>query len=104
MAKWRWMLSAALAAMSTVATVQAQKEGQAQEEDENARAVDIEEIPAPARRAIRLHIGTGRLMEVVEKWQNGEPVYAGRITHPHGTHITVTVDAAGDVLDLKVIR
>ncbi len=98
MAKWHWLLSAALAAMSSVATVQAQ------EEDEHARAVDVDEIPAPARDAIREHVGDGYLLEVVEKWQNGELVYAGRIRRPHSDHVTVTVDAAGHILDVKVVR
>jgi hypothetical protein len=98
MAKWHWLLSAALVATSSVTTVQAQ------DEDHHARAVDVDQIPAPARRAIRQHIGVGRLMEVVKKWQNGRPVYAGHISHPHGSHLTVTVDAEGHVLDLKTIR
>jgi hypothetical protein len=94
MAKWHWLLSAALAAMSSVATVQAQEEG------ENAQTVDIDKIPAPARRAIREHISDGILEEVWETWRNGEPVYSGRIRRKGGP-IVVTVDAAGDVLDLK---
>ena len=94
MAKWHWLLSAALTAMSSVATVQAQ------EEDEHARTVDLDEIPAPARGAIREHVRNGILEEVWERWQNGEPVYAGRIRRTGGS-IVVTVDAAGDVLDLR---
>jgi hypothetical protein len=81
-------------AISSVATVQAE------EENENGRPVSIDEIPAPAQNAILEHVRDGRLMEVVEETgPNGEPVYEGRISH--GTRkLTVTVDAAGNVLDL----
>ena len=94
MARWRWLLTAALAASATssVATVQAE------EANQNERSVSIEEIPAPARDAILEHVRTGTLTSVVETTgQRGEPVYEGRISH--GTrNLTITVDAAGNVL------
>lgn len=98
MARWRWLLSAALAAsaISSVATVQAQGG-----EDENGRPVSIDEIPAPARDTISEHVGAGILMEVVEETgQNGEPVYEGRIRHGP-RRLSIWVDAAGNVLDMN---
>jgi hypothetical protein len=96
MARWRWLLSAALAAsaISSVATAQAQ------EENLNERPVSIDEIPAPARDAILEHVRSGRLMEVVEETgQRGEPVYEGRISQ--GKRKTmILVDAAGNVLEI----
>jgi hypothetical protein len=96
MARWRWLLSAALAAsaISCVATVQAEKENK----DEGP--VPIDEIPAPARDAIRRHVGVGSLLGVVEETgQRGEPVYVASISH--GTcHLTIRVDAAGNILEL----
>jgi hypothetical protein len=96
MARWRWLLSVALAAspISSAATVQAD------DQNENERPVDIDAIPAPARDAILEHVRTGWLMDVVEETgQSGEPVYEGRIRHP--THdLTVRVDAAGNVLEI----
>jgi hypothetical protein len=89
MARWRWLLSAALAASATssVATVQADA------------SVSIEEIPAPARDEILRQVGVGHLMEVVEGTWQGEPAYEGRIMR--GTcEFTVWVDAAGNLLDI----
>jgi hypothetical protein len=96
MARWRWLLWAALAAsaISSVATVQAE------EEYENEAPVSIDELPAPARDAILRHVGAGRLMEVVqETGQGGEPVYEGRIRHGKRL-VTVRVDAAGNTLEI----
>lgn len=99
MARWRWLLSAALAAsamsMSSVATVQAE------EEPEDVRPVSIDEIPAPARDAILRQVGTGTLTEVVEvTWHGGEPVYVGRIDQGKRKG-TVWVDAAGNLLEIR---
>lgn len=94
MARWPWLLSTALAASATssVATVQAQ------EADENARVVSIDEIPAPARAAILREVGGGTLTEVHEEtWQKGEPVYEGHI-HQGKRESTIWVDAAGNIL------
>jgi hypothetical protein len=96
MARWRWLLSAALvaSAISSVATVQAE------EENENVRPVSIDEIPAPARDAILREVGIGILTEVVEvTGQSGEPVYVGRITQGKRKG-TVWVDAAGNLLEI----
>jgi hypothetical protein len=101
MARWRWLLSAALAAsaISSVATVQAEEES----ENENGGAVSIDEIPAPARDAILRHVGSGMLMEVVqETGESGQPVYKGRIRDGERV-ILVWVDAAGNVVDIHRI-
>jgi hypothetical protein len=94
MARWRWLLSAALAAsaISSVATVQAEVG------DDNGVPVSIDEIPAPARDAIMRHVGTGTLMKVQEATgQGGEPIYGGRIYF--GTSkLIIWVDAAGNIL------
>ena len=96
MARWRWLLSAALAAsaISCVATVPAD------EENESEGHVSISEIPAAARDAILRHVGSGRLMDVVETTEGGQPVYRGRITN--GTHrFTIWVDAVGKILNTR---
>jgi hypothetical protein len=97
MARWRWLLSAALAAsaISSVATVQAA------EENTNDGPVSIDEIPAPARDAILRHVGAGTLTGVLEETsQTGEPVYQGRIMH--GTReLKIWVDSAGNVVDIR---
>jgi hypothetical protein len=94
MARWRWPLTAALAAsaISSVAAVRAE------DEIENERPTSIDEIPAPARRAIRSQIGGGTLREVVEgTGPTGERVYEGRINE--GTsRLIIWVDAAGNIL------
>jgi type IV secretory pathway VirJ component len=94
MARWRWLLAAALTASATssVATVQAL------DEVENERTVSIDDIPAAARDAILNHVTDGTLMEVVEgTGQGGQPVYEGRI-NKGARRITIWVDAAGNVL------
>jgi hypothetical protein len=94
MARWHFLLSAALAAsaISSVATVQAE------EVNDTGTPVSIDEIPAPARDAILRHVGAGTLMTVHEgTGQGGEPVYGGRIYF--GTYkLIIWVDAAGNVL------
>jgi uncharacterized membrane protein YkoI len=93
MARWCWLLSAALAAsaISSVATVQAE------EENKNEGPVPIDEIPAPAREAILREASGGILMEVhLETWQGG-PVYEGHIRQGR-RDVTIWVDAAGHVL------
>jgi hypothetical protein len=95
MARWRWLLSAALAASATsnVATVQAE------EGSETARAVSIDEIPAPARDAILGHVGTGVLMEVQEETgQGGEHVYEASIKRQGRREHTILVDESGNIL------
>ena len=97
MARWRWLLTAALAAsaFSCVAPVQAE------EENENGRPVSIDEIPAPARDAILRQLGIGTLTEVVEETgQGGERVYEGRIRQGKRRGI-VWVDAAGNLLGIR---
>jgi hypothetical protein len=97
MARWRWLLSAALAAsaISSVATVQAEEEG-----NENERPVSIDEIPAPARDAILRQVGTGILTEVLEETGPGrEPVYEGHIDQGKRKGV-VRVDAAGNILEI----
>jgi hypothetical protein len=96
MRKWSWLLSAALAAsaISCVATVPAD------EENESDRHVSIREIPAPARDAILRHVGSGRLMDVVETSLRGQTVYQGRIRD--GAHTaTIWVDAAGNIVNTR---
>jgi hypothetical protein len=79
--------------MSSVATLEAQ------EENENARPVSIEDIPAPARDAILSQVGTGTLREVVEETGPGrEPVYEGHIDQGKRKGV-VRVDAAGNILE-----
>ena len=93
MARWRWLLSVALAAsaISCVATVPED------EQNESEGHVSIGDIPAPARDAILRHVGSGRLMNVVETSERGQPVYRGRISQ--GAHqVTIWVDAAGNIL------
>ena len=94
MARWRWLLSAALAAstMSSVATVQAQRE------DADQRRVTIDEIPAPARDVIMMHVGSGTLMSVaVETGKGGELEYGARIYF--GSYkLILWVDAEGNIL------
>jgi hypothetical protein len=89
MARWCWLLSAALAASAISSVATAQADG----------PVSIEDIPAPARDAILRHVGSGFLMEVVEETSQGEPVYEGRINHAGG-ELTVVVDAAGNTLEI----
>lgn len=99
MARWCWLLSAALAASMTWSVATAQ----AQEEDDNAAAVSIDDVPAPVQDAILSHVGAGILAEVVKTTeQNGEPVYKARIRHD-GRVITVRVDASGHVLDVHSV-
>jgi hypothetical protein len=89
MARWRWLLAAALAAsaISSVATVQAEEEG----------PVPIDEIPAPAREAILREASGGVLMKVHYETWSGQPMYEGHIRQ--GTRdVIVWVDAAGHVL------
>ena len=90
MARWRWLLWAALAAsaISSVATVQANG------------PVDIAEIPAPARDAIMRHVGSGTLMEIDEETWQGEPAYEGHIHNEEGD-VTIWVDAAGNILEVE---
>jgi len=100
MAKWRWLLTAALAAsaISSLATVQAE------EENGNEGPVSIDEIPAPARDAILTQVGTGRLTEVVKVTEQGkEPVYVGRIDQGKRRG-TVWVDAAGHLLEVHRVE
>jgi hypothetical protein len=95
MARLGWLVQAALAALaiSSVATVQAK------EDNEKQGPVSIDEIPAPAREAILGRVGAGTLMEVVEKTGQNGPVYKGRINRgPY--YLFVTVDAAGNILEL----
>jgi hypothetical protein len=97
MARWRWLLSAALAAsaVSCVATVQVD------EETENARPVSIDDIPAPARAEILRQVSTGILLEVFEETgPGGETVYEGRISQGKRKGI-VRVDAAGHLLEIR---
>jgi hypothetical protein len=98
MARWRRLLSAALAAsaISCVATVPAE------EENESERAVSIREIPAPSREAILRRAGGGRVMRVQEETgRNGEAVYIGRFIDHAGVPHTIRVDAAGHVLSVR---
>ena len=92
MARWRWLVSAALVAISSVATARAQQD------NVNERVVSIDEIPAPAREAILSAVGGGLLMEVHEEtWQRGGPVYERHIRQGRRETI-IWVDAAGHVL------
>jgi hypothetical protein len=98
MARWRRLLSAALAAsaISCVATVPAE------EGNQSDRAVSINEIPAPARTAILRRAGGGRLMRVQEETgKNGKPVYKGHFIDHAGVPLTMRVDAAGNVLSVS---
>jgi hypothetical protein len=89
----------AASAVSCVATVQAEDDA-AQEENENARVVSIDEIPAPARDAILSQVSTGTLMQVVEETvPGGKRVYEGRISQGKRKGI-VRVDAAGNLLEI----
>ncbi|HTQ45866.1 MAG TPA: hypothetical protein VMI75_24090 [Polyangiaceae bacterium] len=101
MARWRWLLAAALVApaISSVATVQAEvATAQAEEENVNVRPVSIDEIPAPARDTILSQVGAGTLGEVLEvTGLREEPVYVGRINQGKRKG-TVWVDAAGNLL------
>jgi hypothetical protein len=95
MVRWRWLLSAALAAsaISSVATVQAE------EEDHDEAAVSIDEIPAPARDTILRHVGAGVLMGVREETgDRGEPVYKAHIRG--SPNLTIWVDAAGNIVQM----
>ena len=94
MARWRWLLSAALAASAISCAAKVQPEAQ----NDNGAPVTIDEIPAPARDAILRHVGAGTHMTVHEgTGQGGEPVYGGRIYF--GTYkLIIWVDAAGNVL------
>lgn len=97
MARWRRLLSAGLAAsvISCVATVQPEEENQSEP------TFSLGEIPAPARDAIRRHVGSGRLMQVQEETgKNGEPVYKGRIRQGE-LMLTIRVDAAGNILSIR---
>ena len=97
MARWSWLLTAALAAsgISSVATVQAD------EESVSVRPVSIDEIPAPARNTILGQVGTGTLTEVDElTGRGGGPVYVGLITQGKRKG-TVWVDAAGNLLEIR---
>jgi hypothetical protein len=94
MARWRWLLSAALAASAISSIATAQSEDELTDEG----PVPIEEIPAPARDAILREAGGGTLMEVHEEtWQNGKPVYEGHIRQGTRT-VTIWVDAEGNIL------
>jgi hypothetical protein len=97
-ARWRWLLSAALAAsaISAVATVEAQ------EADENGGAVSIDEIPAPARAAIQREVGTGWLMGVYEETWHGQPAYRGRI-YKGSRNLSIWVDAEGNILERHLV-
>ena len=94
MARWRWLLSAALAAsaISSVATLQAQ--------EQNERPVSIEDIPAPARDAILSQQRGGQVGEVVEETRDGKPVYKAGIHHGP-RRLIVVVDASGNVLEAR---
>jgi hypothetical protein len=96
MARWRWLLSAALAAsaISCVASVPTD------EENESEEHVSIREIPAAARNAIQRRVGSGTLMSVVETSQRGQLVYKATIRNgPH--RITVWVDGAGNLVNMQ---
>ena len=98
MARWCWLLSAALAvsAISGVATAQAQ------DGYENEGAVSIDEIPGPARDEIMRQVGTGYLMWVEKGTWRGQPAYGGRIRN--GSRVlTIVVDAAGNILERHLI-
>jgi hypothetical protein len=99
MARWHWLLSAALAAaaVSSGATVQAA------DDDTTERPVTLDEIPAPARDAIQRHVGTGTLLRVVEETgPGGETEYGGRIYF--GSYkLIIWVDAEGNILGLHRI-
>jgi hypothetical protein len=93
MAKWRWLLSAALAssAIASVATVQA--------DDDKAGEgpISIDQIPAPAREAIQREAGGGTITMVHKETWSGQPVYEGHIRHGAREGI-IWVDAEGHVL------
>jgi hypothetical protein len=93
MARWRWLLAAALAAsaISCVARVQAEKE------DQSEGPIPIDEVPAPARDAILTHAGGGQVMEVHRETWAGQPMYEGHIRQGKREGI-VWVDAEGHVL------
>ena len=93
MARWRWLLSAALAAsaIASVATVQAQ------EENSHEKPVSIDQIPAPARDQIQREVGTGSLMQVVEGTWHGQPAYEGIIIKG-SRNVMIWVDAEGNIL------
>lgn len=94
MPSWRWLLTTALAASAIASAA----EVQAQDEDQNAHVVSIDEVPAPAREAILREADGGTLMEVHEEtWQKLGPVYEGHFRL--GRRETfIWVDAAGNVL------
>jgi hypothetical protein len=99
MARWRWLLSAALAAsaISSAATVQAQEGNQ-----NNDVPASLDEIPGPARDEIMREVGTGWLMGVEKGTWHGEPSYVGRITK--GSRIvTIRVDAEGNIMERHLI-
>jgi hypothetical protein len=89
MSQWRWLLAASLVAISSAA--------QADE------VVSIDEIPAAAREAILIHVGTGTLREVIrETGPKGEPVYEGIIIKGREPNeLDVWVDAAGNQVDIR---
>jgi hypothetical protein len=93
MARWCWLPAAALAvsAISCVARVQTEKE------DQSEGPVPIDEIPAPARKAILIHASGGQVMEVHRETWAGEPVYEGHIRTGKREGI-IWVDAEGNVL------
>jgi len=99
LARWRWLLSAALAAsaISSVAAVQAQ------EGDERGGAISIDDIPAPARDAIQREVGTGWLMDVYEETWHGKPAYRGRIYQQGARNLSIWVDAEGNILERHLV-
>ena len=89
----RWLLSAALAASAISSVATAQAEG----------PVDIDQLPAPARNAILIHVGTGQLTEVDEATWEGKPAYEGHI-RKQLRNVTVWVDAAGNLLNIEGVE
>lgn len=93
MARWGWLLSAALvaSAMSSVATVQADDE----KADEGP--VPIDQIPAPAREAIQREADGGTITMVHKENWAGKPMYEGHFRKGKQDGI-IWVDAEGHVL------
>jgi hypothetical protein len=91
--RWRWLLSAALAAstISNIATVQAD------EESRNDEPVPIDEIPAPAREALLTGAGGGEILEVVQGTRHGQWMYEASVRQGKRV-VTIDVDAAGHLL------
>ena len=99
LARWRWLLAAALAASASsgVATVQAQEVN-----ENNLEPVSIDEIPGPARDEIMRQVGVGYLMRVEKGTWRGEPAYGGRIRSGSRT-VTIWVDAEGNIIQRQLI-